>query len=477
MTGLKKISILFIALIYLALQLAAQKQKPNIILIFADDLGYKDVGFTGSKIFETPNLDVLAKKGMVFNNAYAGAGNCAPSRACLISGKYAPSHGVYGVGSTTGGPKKEMKVIPVPNTNYLASSFITIAEAMQEEGYTTGLFGKWHLSSIKVKGALPTEQGFNVFFDSRKDNPNKKREQLKDPKGIYSLTDSAIAFMQRNQHKPFFTFLSHHAIHSNIEAKPETIERFKKQGLDNKTALYAACIFDLDESIGLLTDWLQKFGLDKNTLLIFTSDNSATQQSTQEPLRGNKGGYYEGGIKEPFLAFWPGKIKEGTVNNTPIINLDLYPTFLSLAGINKTNVDGEYLLPLFLSEASATKRKSIFWHFPGYLNEPVIRGRDSIFRTRPVTAMRKGYWKILLYHEEWLLNGGQKNIDNNNAVEIYNLKEDDGERKNLANLNKKKRNELLKEVFAWMKTTGAKWPTLISEENKLNDRDGGDNDN
>lgn len=452
-------------LIFLLPLFAAAQQKPNIILIFADDLGYKDVGFTGTKIFETPNIDLLSKNGMVFPNAYAGAGNCAPSRACLLSGLYSPRHGVYAVGSTTRGPMKAMSVVPVINTTYLAANFITIAEALKKQGYTTGIFGKWHLGN--KTGVMPETQGFDVYFDSRKENPIKKRNESKDPKGIFSLTDAAINFMKENKGKPFFTYLAHHAIHSELEAKPGTIEYFKRKGLDSSTAIYAACIYNLDESIAILIEFLRKEGLEKNTLVIFTSDNGAMQQSSQEPLRGNKGCYYEGGIREPFIAYWPGKIKEGTTNNTPIINLDLYPTFLAVAGNTTIKLDGENLLPLFTAKTTATKRQHIFWHFPGYLNKPVIRGRDEIFRTRPVTAMRKGDWKMLLYHEEWLLKDGIKNIETNNAVEIYNLKEDEGERNNLALINKKKRDELLKDLLDWMKVTKAKLPVPIDATHQL----------
>ncbi len=459
-------------LIFLLPLFAAAQQKPNIILIFADDLGYKDVGFTGSKIFETPNIDLLSKKGMVFTNAYAGAGNCAPSRACLLSGLYSPRHGVYAVGSTTRGPKKEMRVVPVKNTTYLAPNFITVAEALKEQGYTTGIFGKWHLGN--KADVMPKAQGFDIYFDSRKENYGIEGVESKDPKGIFSLTDAAISFMKENKTKPFFTYLAHHAIHSELEAKPETIEYFKRKGLDSNMALYAACIYNLDESIALVVEFLRKEGLDKNTLLIFTSDNGATQQSSQEPLRGNKGSYFEGGIREPFIAYWPGKIKEGITNNTPIINLDLYPTFLAVAGNTRIKLDGENLLPLFTAKTSATKRQSIFWHFPGYLNKPVIRGRDEIFRSRPVTAMRKGDWKILLYHEEWLLNGGITSINTNNAVEIFNLKEDEGERNNVALLNKEKRDELLKDLLAWMKATKAKLPVPIDAAHKLDASDGSD---
>jgi arylsulfatase A-like enzyme len=176
---MKKVKLLF----FLFPLFAAAQQKPNIILIFADDLGYKDVGFTGSKIFETPNIDLLSKKGMVFTNAYAGAGNCAPSRACLMSGLYSPRHGVYAVGSTTRGPKKEMRVVPVKNTTYLAPNFITVAEALKKQGYATGIFGKWHLGN--KADVTPQAQGFDVYFDSVKKNTVLKELNRMIQKGFF----------------------------------------------------------------------------------------------------------------------------------------------------------------------------------------------------------------------------------------------------------------------------------------------------
>ena len=295
---------------------------------------------------------------MVFNNAYAGAGNCAPSRASLLSGKYSPRTGVYAVGSTTRGPIEEMKLVPVKNTNELNSSFVTFAEALKREGYTTGLFGKWHLGTSET--TRPEAQGFDVYFDSRKINPNKRRNDPADPKGIFSLTDAAMKFMEANKDKPTMTYLAHHAIHASLESRPASLQKFLDKGVDKQLALYAACIYDLDESIGNLMQFLKTSGLDKNTLIVITSDNGATPKSSQEPLRGNKGCYYEGGIREPFIALWPGKIKPGTIQNTPIINLDLYPTFLAVAGNTKVKLDGENLLPLFLGQAQTTNRDEIF---------------------------------------------------------------------------------------------------------------------
>lgn len=466
---MKKIVLIFIYILC-SINIAFAQSKTNIILIFADDLGYMDVGFNGTKLFETPNLDALAKQGMVFPNAYAGAGNCAPSRACLLSGKYTPRHGVYAVGSTTRGDKSKMKVVPVPNAMELSPDFVTMAEALKTQGYTTGLFGKWHLGN--AKNVSPEAQGFDVYFDSRKGNPNATRNEPTDPKGIFSLTEAACNFMTDNKEKPFFTYLSHHAIHSDIEARPESIEKFKNKGLSDKMAIYAACTFDLDESIGLVLAHLKKTGLDKNTLLVFTSDNGATQQSTQEPLRGNKGGYYEGGIREPFIAYYPEKIKAG-VNFTPIINLDLYPSFVDLAGgqLDKS-LDGESLIPLFFGKNKSTKRECIYWHFPGYLDNPVIRGRDKDFRTRPVTVMRKGDWKIHLYHEEWIMAGGSYDTVPNDAIELYNLKTDEGERVNLAQKNPAMRLELQKELMQWLLTNKVPIPKLLKSISELNDNDG-----
>lgn len=435
---------------------AAETRKPNIVLILSDDLGWKDTGFNGSDFYETPNLDKLKQESMVFNHAYVGGANCQPSRACLMSGQYTPRHGVYAVASTDRGPKNMMRMVPVPNKPYLEGENFTMAEALKAAGYATGHFGKWHLSG--PAGTFPKDQGFDFTMD------HKKQGTDEDPKGLYSIAKAACEFMEKNKDRPFFAYVAHHAIHGPLEARKSTLAKFKAKqpGTQHKNPLYAACIYDHDDGVGIVLKKIADLGLEKNTLLIFTSDNGATQNSSQEPLRGNKGCYYEGGIREPFLVRWPGVVKPGTKCDVPIILLDLYPTYLEAAGATvppKDKVlDGESLLPLFKG-GTALSRPSIFWHFPGYLNDPVIRGRDPVFRTRPVSAIRKGDWKLLLYHEEWQLDGGRQKVSTNNAVELYNLAADEGERKNLVNENTTKRDELLDDLVAWMKATNAKMPT------------------
>jgi arylsulfatase A-like enzyme len=448
----------------------AAARPPNIVLIFADDLGWKDVGYNGSDFNETPHLDRMAKEGMVFHHAYAAAGNCAPSRACLLSGTYTPRHHVYAVGSTDRGPKESQRLVPIPNRNGLAKENVTLADALKAAGYRTGHFGKWHLAGRG--GSLPNEQGFDVTFDSfgegqlEEGSEGNKQGPPSDPKGVFTLTRKAIEFIQSSREGPFFCYVAHHAIHTPLQGRPESLARFeaKKPGTQHKNAMYAACTYDLDASVGMLLQKLKDLGLDDNTLVVFTSDNGALQTSSQEPLRGSKGGYYEGGIREPFVVRWPGVIKPGSESHAPIINVDLYPTFLAAAGAKPPagkTLDGESLLPLWRAEG-ALRREAIFWHFPGYLDKPVLRGRESDvrlgFRSRPVSVIRKGDWKLHLFHEEWQLDGGRGKLDTNQAVELYNLREDVGERHDLATRNRAKRDELLSDLLTWMQQTSALLP-------------------
>jgi arylsulfatase A-like enzyme len=437
---------------------AAAARRPNLLLILADDLGWKDTGYTGSDFYETPNLDRLAKQGMVFTAAYAGAGNCQPSRACLLSGQYTPRHGVYAVGDTDRGPGNLMRLLPVPNHHGLAAENVTLAEALKAAGYVTGIFGKWHLDG--AEGAPPGAQGFDVVHESYAGWQGK--DPL-NPKGIYSLTRAAGEFMEQNRDRPFFAYLPHYAIHTGLQARDATLAKFKAKppGQQHQNALYAGCTYDLDDGLGLLLRKLADLGLEQNTLVVFTSDNGGTQQSSQEPLRGNKGCYYEGGIREPFIARWPGVIQPGTTCSVPIINQDLYPTFLAAAGAPVPPgkvLDGENLRPLF-NGGGTLQRQAIFWHFPGYLDAPVRRGRDPVFRTRPVSVIHQGDWKLHLYHEEWLLDGGRAGLATNRAVELYNLKDDLGERHDLAQSHPGKRDELLSDLLKWMGSVKAVLPT------------------
>ncbi|MBI5086237.1 MAG: sulfatase-like hydrolase/transferase [Acidobacteria bacterium] len=208
-----------------ALMLAAPARRPpNILFILADDLGWKDTGYNGSDFYETPNIDALTRQGMVFSQAYACGANCAPSRACLLSGQYTPRHGIFAVDNTKRGPERLMRMIPVPNRTSLDPGIVTLAEALKSAGYVTGLFGKWHLGDRN--GSEPPAQGFDTYYDPRFPNPNQKRDLPEDPKGIYSLTRAAGDFMEKHRARPFFAYVAHHAIHTALEARPESLAKF-----------------------------------------------------------------------------------------------------------------------------------------------------------------------------------------------------------------------------------------------------------
>jgi len=446
--------------------------KPNIVFIFIDDLGYTDVGFMGSKYYETPNIDRLAKNGMIFTNAYANAANCAPTRACLLSGQYSPRHGVFTVGKSDRGKSEDRRLIPVKNSLTLPLDKITIAEALKPAGYVSAAIGKWHV------GNTQTKQGFDFGFD-REDIGYTDGGHFKGGEYLADrLTGEAITFISKNNPKktgkPFFLYLAHHAVHTPIQARDEITKKYLEKVGDgcHNNAKYAAMIESVDQSVSKINQTLEELELSENTIIIFFSDNGGHGAMTcQKPLRGGKGMYYEGGIREPMFVYWPGKVKPGTKCEVPVIGTDFYPTFLEMAGAKKPEnyiLDGKSILPLLNQEKTFT-REAMFWHFPGYLepyNGLMEDARDTVFRSRPVSVIRKGDWKLLLFHEEWVLDGGRERIETNNSVELYNLKSDISERNNLCNNEKVIRNELLDNLLSWMKETGAPIPVERNAEFK-----------
>ena len=462
---MKRLHVLSFVLVLVLSVPGEASDRPNIVLIFADDLGWQEPAYAGSDFCETPHLDALAADGMVFQHAYASAGNCQPSRACMLSGQYTPRHDVYAVGSTKRGPVERMRLLPIGNKGSLPMKTVAMGEAMKAAGYATGLFGKCHLRD--TADGKSERAGFDVVKVSQ--HGLNSRDPA-DPKGIFSITDAACEFMEANRERPFFAYASHFAVHSKLQGRPETKARFtvKDPGeLGHGNPLFAACLADLDNGIGLIRRKLKELGVARNTLIIFTSDNGGTHVS-QEPLRGKKGCYYEGGIRVPMIAHWPGVVRPGTTCDVPVLNVDFYPTFLDAAGAMppESPLDGASLVPLLKGEPKLN-RNAIFWHFPGYLNGPVPRGRDPVFRTRPVSVIRKGDWKLHLYHEEWQLDGGRKSLAHNNAAELYNIVADPGERDNQALTRTEKRDELLADLLAWMERVPASLPSKSNPEWKV----------
>lgn len=473
MNSVKIIQInIFISLIILvvvgafsSMQEQQEKLQPNIVFIFIDDMGWKDVGFMGAVYYETPNIDKLAERGMIFTQAYANAPNCAPTRASLLSGQYSPRHGVFTVARSDRGDLKDRRLIPIKNSTTVGLEHIMISEALKPVGYRSAAIGKWNV------GNTPEDQGFDLGYlgTGFEGHFNEEGEYLAD-----HLTDKAVDFIRENNPaktgSPFFLYLAHYAVHTPIEAKESLIAKYlEKKGVGcHNDQTYAAMIESVDQSVAKVNGVLEELGLKENTLVIFFSDNGGHGTYTcQKPLRGGKGMLYEGGIRVPMFAYWPGKIKPGTICEEPVISTDFYPTFLQLAGAKHPEnytLDGTSLVPLLNGEESIN-RESLFWHFPAYLNSyegMKDEARDTLFRTRPVSVIRKGDWKLLQFHEEWVLDNGRENILKNNAVEIYNLAEDIGETNNLAAIQIDKRDELLDELIKWQQETDAPISTEIN---------------
>lgn len=456
----------FIFIILLAMFGCQENKRTNIVFILIDDMGWKDVSFMGSEYYETPHIDQLAGQGMVFTNAYANAANCAPTRASLLSGQYSPRHGVFTVAGPDRGDAKTRRLMPTPNSQTVGLDKITIAEALKPAGYVSAAIGKWHI------GNSPQEQGFDVGME--RGDLGYKRGHFKDD-GEYltdRLTDEAVNFIHDNKEQPFFLYLAHHAVHTPIQAKDEIINNYAdKEGVDcHNDATYAAMIQSVDESVGRVNSTLEELGLSENTMLLFFSDNGGYGPKTcMRPLRGGKGMYYEGGIREPMFVYWPGTVEAGSTNSTSVMSTDFYPTFVEIAGTqNPANymLDGLSLMPLF-AQSGDLAREKLFWHFPAYLESYSglkEDSRDTVFRTRPVSVIRKGDWKLLMFHEEWSLDGGKENINSNNAIELYNLKEDIGEANNLANVEEEKRDELLSDLLNWQDEVHAPIPTEPNPE-------------
>lgn len=438
-------------------------RKPNILFLLVDDMGYKDTGFTGSDFYETPIIDSLAAHGMVFNQAYACAGNSAPSRSCLISGQFTPRNGVYAVYHTKRGPEEYMRLEPYPNESNLPLDCYTIAEAMRDAGYATGMVGKWHLGD---SGHSPALQGFEDMAREEKPLTREEFKKSNDPKNMFSEVDTMMDFMEESvkRGKPFFGYLPFHAVHTMWQARQEYIGYFseKSPGKQHKEPVYAAMIKHLDDAIGMLVKKIDELGISDNTIIIFTSDNGGVPKTSQAPLRGFKGCLYEGGIRVPMFFYCPSKIVAGTTD-FPVANVDFFPTVVDMAGgkIPKDKIlDGISLKDFLYGEKGLAERPALYWHFPGYLDKPCPGGRDTLFRQRPSTVMRKGDWKLTLYYEEWMLDGGWEKRDANHCTELYNLKEDMSETHDLSTEMPDVRDALLTEMLKWLKDNKVDMPAM-----------------
>lgn len=444
----------------LQLPIAASAQSPNILFVYIDDMGWKDVGYMGSDFYETPTIDALASAGAVFTNAYSCAANCAPARASLMSGQYTPRHQIFNVGTQARGRAEHRRLLHVPGTDTLDPKIKTWAHQLQAAGYATASIGKWHLSKD------PCEYGFDVNIGGSQAGsppqgyypPHRSVAGLEDAADDEYLTDrlshEAIRFIEKNQERPWCVYLTHFAVHTPLDAKKELKPKYEQKpaGELHSHVAMATMIQAVDDGLQSIVATLDKLKLRENTIIVFTSDNGGYGPATDmAPLKGYKGTYYEGGIRVPMFVNWPKKIPAKQTITQPVTGVDIYPTICGFADAAlpaKQSADGVSLVDLLISGKPLSTR-ALFWHFPAYLqsySSDWLEQRDVLFRSRPCSIIRVGDWKLHQYFES-------------GDFELYNLKSDIGEAKDLSDVETAKREELSRILTAWQQEIGA--PTQL----------------
>ncbi|MDE0865138.1 MAG: sulfatase [Rubripirellula sp.] len=448
--------------------LVVAEDRPNIVFILADDAGWSDLGCYGSDLYETPHIDRLAATGVRFTDAYAMP-VCSPTRAALMTGRHAArvQMTIWSEGSLKG--PRNRKLLQAKSLHSLPHSETTLAKHLQNAGYLTALVGKWHLGDADH---YPETHGFDVniggthwgapqtfwwpyrgvgrFGPEYRYVPHLEfgspGEYLTD-----RLTDEALTVIDNAGNEPFFLYLSHHAPHTPIEAKPEDVKYFESKlrpEMKQQNAVYAGMIKTLDESVGRVLAKLKERGLDKNTIVIFASDNGGfigidkksgqtVPATNNAPLRSGKGSCYEGGIRVPLIVHWPGVTTQGAVVGEPVSVMDLLPTLLGASGIELPDgvaFDGLNLTPLLRDPSGKLDRDALYFHYPHYYST-----------TTPVSAVRSRDWKLLEYYED-------------NRVELFHLKADLGETMDLAKQHPERTVHLRKQLQRWRDEVGAQEP-------------------
>jgi arylsulfatase A-like enzyme len=445
-------------------------KRPNILLILVDDLGWADVKcYNEHTTYETPNVDHLAARGMLFTDFYSAGPVCSPTRASILTGKYPARLHITRHLLTPAMDPSHM-------ANHLALKEHTLAEALKEGGYVTGYFGKWHLGYKNehwashqgfdvAKGGMDIPWAWELCYPDR--TPPTKETWRKThtrffspyhlthlengPEGEYlteRLTDETIHFVEQNKDRPFFAFLSFHTVHTPLEAKPQVVDKYRRKiqemGLDDKKDSrsekryqsnpdYAAMVHHMDENVGRLVGQLDELGLANGTIIVFTSDNGGKGSVTSNlPLRGMKHNLYEGGIRVPLIVCWPGRIENGSRCARPLISNDFYPTLLELAGLPREprqHVDAVSFKPILLGESDDIRREALYWHYPHSRNEGAVRLGDHklIYRYRTGTA------------------------------ELYNLAEDIGETRDLSVDYPELTQQMTQMLRSWHQDVGAQF--------------------
>ncbi len=452
-------------------------EKPNIIVILADDMGWTGLSSYGNKHVQTPNIDRLAAQGMKFTNAYASSVS-SPTRASLISGQHESRHNVVG----TGGGQPFAATLCPPKTDVIPRSSYTIAEPLRDNGYECAVMGKWHVYKYEVSAAFK-QGGGNAYFNDFGFNhvceiSESATPAIKSDKAVDTLTNYTLKFIEQNYQKPFFAYVSHFTVHHALFAPDSLVQKYVDKGFplnntygNRPSAKYLAMINHFDNSVGRILNKLDELGIANNTMVIFASDNGGVNSYWDHgPLRGFKGSMYEGGIRVPFIVKWPKKVAAGTVCDVPVQLADLYPTFVDINGITPKAdypLDGESIYPLLKQTGNLT-REAIFWHRPCY--QPKYAGT-------PTSVIRKGDYKLLFYYNDYLLfdpnhnnsiGGFYGDLYIGKKVELFNVKEDIGETNNLASSMPALTQEMVTDIKKFLQVRNVKLPIANPHFDSIN---------
>ena len=467
--------------IFLSFNIHAQNKKPNIVFILVDDLGWMDISANGSTFYETPNIDQLAKEGIRFTQAYAASPICSPTRASILTGKN-PAR--IDLTQWIGGPG---------NPDYkrnLPLEEVLFPELLQEAGYKTAFMGKWHLNNVEGEETFwPDKQGFDVnvaghfrgglYIKNKYFSPWNIPNLENGPEGEYMtdrLAKEAVNFIEKNANDPFLLYFSLYSVHAPFDAPADRVKKYnkKKEKLDLTDAdrfaeettgdktftyrktqdhpTYAAMVASMDMAVGKILNKIKDKGIADNTVVVFFSDNGglSTSEGTptaNTPLRAGKGWLYEGGIREPAIIKWPGIIEPGTVSDAIITSNDFYPTILEMTGQPlrpDLHVDGKSIVPILKGE-SKNIHESTYFHYPHISNQ----------KGSPSSAIRDGDYKLIVFLNDY-------------RMELYNIKNDIGERDDLASELPELRDHLYKKLYKWWDEVDAKFPMEFTKKAPTN---------
>lgn len=421
----------------------ARGEQPNIVMIVADDLGWADLGCYGNRFNESPNIDRLAQEGTKFTQFYAMP-VCSPTRASIQSGQNPARFGL--TAHIPGHWKPFEKLVEPPCALAMPHDVYALPQALKDAGYATGHFGKWHLGG---KGSQPGDFGYDEVFEfigHAIPGPRVVPPQKQPKRTAEYIGDRAVAFIERNKAGPFFLHLAHSAVHIPLTTTPELLKKYeakpKVPGYLSQ-ALYAGVLEEMDSSVGRVLQALRSQGLEKRTIVIFVSDNGGLERevggwpgTTNAPLRNEKGTLYEGGVRVPLIVRWPGVTSARSVCDAVGMTVDFYPTLLEAAGVKPKAgyvLDGISLSPVLHDPAAKLAREAIYWHYPHY------------HHSRPSGAVRAGDFKAIEFFDT-------------GEVELYNLKDDLSESKNLAKQKPEKAAELHAKLQAWRHEVNAQMP-------------------